>query len=318
MKKIFILINLLLIIISCSALPVKTFVLNTTENNEIVFVKGMSGCENLLLLNDSNAFYVTDLSGYVYMIDGTSIKDFKIIKQLKLSDYALGIDIGKDGYLYVGASVADWINKGGPVYRINKNLDAYKKITDDIPGLNGLTIDNSGNIYIATGNMKFGNPKGAILKIENNNGIYGYPEIFIPDLKSANGLYFNPADNCMIFTEVFNGVKKVNLDSKKINKIFGKTRIVEGFDDVCIDKSGNYWVADQPNGFIKMYDPKTGMVYRFIFKDIGIASSCRIRIHNDREYLYVTEIKTNKNSNAYDGRGIIIIPVDILLNKINL
>jgi len=298
---------------NCSALKVKTIHISDI-NKEMVLVDGMNGCENLYLSKENSDVFVTDLSGYIYLIKGSSYKELKVIKSVKLNDYALGIDKGRDGYLYVLASSKDWLKKGGGVNKIDVDLNKPEQITKDFPGVNGLAIDKKNNLYFVAGNMKFLNPKGTIYIMKPlDNNKYDEPEIFMENLKSPNGLFYNEKDNILIFTEVFSGVKTLNLSDNKISPVHGKSRLVEGFDDVCIDSRGNYWTADQPNGFLKMYDPKTKLVTRFLFADFGVASSCRIRVENGKELIYAAEFKKNKRSKEIDGRGIVIIPIDLLL-----
>lgn len=303
------------IIINCYALKVKT--INIADiNNDIVFVQGMKGCENLYLSKKNTDIFLSDLTGNIYLIKGSSYKELKVIKVLKINDYALGISMGGDGYLYAASASTDWLKKGGGVCKINANLNNHEQITKNFPGINGLAIDNKNNIYFVSGNMNFLNPKGAIYIMKPlDNGGYHEPEIFIDGLKSPNGLFFNEKDNVLIFTEVFHGVKSINIADKKIKLVHGKSRLVEGFDDVCIDSRGNCWTADQPNGFLKMYDPRTNMITRFLFSDFGVASSCRIRFENGKEFIFVTEFKQDKRSNKIDGRGIVIIPIDLLIRQ---
>lgn len=135
------------------------------------------------------------------------------------------------------------------------------------------------------------------------------PVEYLSGLSSPNGLNVGIETGNIIFSETFKGISSLDLKSNEIKKVFGKSRIVEGFDDLCLDSQGNYWVADQPNGFIKMYKPGSDKVIYFRNKAFGIASSCRIRFDEGEEMLYISEIKRNRKSKDYDGRGIIVIPV---------
>ena len=302
------------LVCACSTSRVKTHYLSKNDFSNINFIEGMKGCENLHLSKNSLDIFVTDLTGKLYLISGTSHENLNVVKLLRINDYVLGIDEGSDKYLYVLSSSKEWLKKGGGINKIDVNLGKQEKITFDFAGVNGLAIDNQNNIYFTVGNMNMLKPKGAIYimkALENNK--YDTPIIFIENLKSPNGLFYDKKNNSLIFTEVFSGVKSINLENNKIKSIFGKTRLIEGFDDLCVDSKGNYWVADQPNGFIKMYNSHLNQVKRFLFKEFGVASSCRIRIDDGKEFIYVTEIKKNKNSKEYDGRGVIIIPIDLLL-----
>ena len=99
------------------------------------------------------------------------------------------------------------------------------------------------------------------------------------------------------------------------NDLNSKTRIVEGFDDLCVDSIGRIWVGDQPNGCIKMFNPNVNIIYKISIEDIGVITSCKIRKENGEEILYITEMKKPK-SKEFDGRGIIIIPLKEVIDKI--
>jgi hypothetical protein len=84
------------------------------------------------------------------------------------------------------------------------------------------------------------------------------------------------------------------------------------FDDLCQDQAGNLWVADPGSGSLKEYIPGSGEVIRFKIRGIGQVSSCRIRIENGEEIIYLTELKQNPNkmlSGPFDGRGVFSMPL---------
>jgi len=280
--------------------------------NNLIFVKGMNGAENIYLENDSQKFYATDCSGTVYLIDGETREDLKIIKQKKLGDeykYCLGIDKGPDNFMYVGASGKNWLKKGGAIFKMNMNLENAKKVTDYYVGMNGLCIDKKSNIYFASGNMNLINDKGKIYKMnKNQKGGYDSPEILIDNLGTANGLFYDKKNDLLFYTEVFKGASVFNLNTLKKVFLFGRTKLVEGFDDLCVDKMGNVWVGDQPDGFIKKYDPVNNTVTKYKIAGMGVASSCRIRVENGEEIIYIAEIK-QPGSKKYDGRGVMSFPI---------
>ena len=316
--KIILLLVLLISLYSCSSIQVYTVKVTGHEIiNNTKFIKGMSGCENIYLSTTDLKFYVSDLNGYLYFFDiDLSSNDFKITNKIKLDFYVLGITKGIDGSIYVATSSKKWLDEGGVIIKINEENNIQEKVSDYYPGINGLTSDSEGNLYFTAGNMSFLQPNGAIYIIKKENNEFKREEILADNLKSPNGLYYDRNEHTLAFTEVFTGTKEIDLEKGDINLIFGKTRIVEGFDDLCKDRNGNYWVADPPNGAIKMYNPIKKEVIRFVFEEFGIASSCKIRVENGEEMLYITEIKQSNKSKEYDGRGVLILPINQLFDKI--
>ncbi len=277
----------------------------------LLWVKGMEGCENICLEKDLSGFYATDLSGSLYRAAGNPSVGYEIAEKVELGRYALGIAAGNDGRLYAGAGGADWLKTGGSVLRMEKNAlsGGYEKITRDYPGLNGLCMDREGDLYFTTGNFNYIRPEGSIYKMElNGKGEYDKPVVLLSGLRSANGLYYSEKEDALFFTEVFMGVKKYVIGTGKTEKIFGKSRLIEGFDDLCIDSSGNIWVADPPSGSIKRYDSQGKKVTCYAFLDFGVASSCRTGISGGREYIFISEIR-QKGSKEYDGRGVMVLPL---------
>lgn len=305
----------LLFFVSCVTVVDKTVDIPALADVNGRLVTAMKGAENLVLVPDSLRLYVTDLSGYVHLIDGTNVNRLEIVKSLQISDMALGIEIDPDGYLYVNAATTDeWMDEGGAVYRVDAELESAERITGGYPGINGMTQDSEGNLYFAIGNLKLFGAKGAIYKMTyQGNGEYSNPEEFISDLKSPNGMFYDSSQNRLIFTEVFKGVSAYDLDDDTTEPLVGKSRTVEGFDDVCLDSNGDIIIADPPDGLAKIYDANSDMVLLIRIGDTGIGSACQTRITEGVEYLYVTERLTNKQSKEQDGRGLYIIPLDELM-----
>ncbi|MBN1382256.1 MAG: hypothetical protein JXA41_11315 [Deltaproteobacteria bacterium] len=86
------------------------------ELDRAVFVQGMNACENLYVDKQTMRVYVTDLGGFLHLLDGESREQLKIRKSLRIGRFGLGIDKGPDGLLYVGFSqynTQGWIERGG-------------------------------------------------------------------------------------------------------------------------------------------------------------------------------------------------------------
>ena len=299
-------------------LNVRTVKVALEDLDRAVFVQGMNGCENLIVDNDSLRIYVSDLDGYVHLVDGDSREHLRVVRSMQVAEeYALGIDRGPDGFLYVGASGKDWLKTGGAVYRLDRGLEKSEKLTAEFPGLNGLVFDGSGNLYFASGKMSILSRRGAIYRMEiSPAGGHARPEIFLADRKNPNGLFYSGKENRVVFTEMLTGVSRFDPETGEVEKILGKTRVLEAYDDVCMDRDGTYWVTDPPGGFIKRYNPNEGELTRYIVEGVGQTSACGVREENGEQILYVTELKQSRGkplSQKFDGRGVVGIPVRELL-----
>lgn len=74
-------------------------------------------------------------------------------------------------------------------------------------------------------------------------------------------------------------------------------------------------MTDPGDGFLKMYDVPSKTIVRYKISGIGQTSSCRIRDEHGAEIIYVTELKQTRNamSKVFDGRGLVIIPLESLV-----
>lgn len=308
---------LVTVFIGCTSKERNQIILSKDQLKEFYFIDKMKGSENLYLYNNSLDLLVTDLSGHISKISGNSLHNLQVVKSVKLNFYTLGVVSGANRKVYVLTNNKNWPRLGGELISLDSNFKNQASIKKDISGVNGMTIDKDSNIYFVTGNMSLYKPRGSIYKLEYKNGTYKEPQIFQDSLKSPNGLFYSDKENKLIFTEVFRGVKSISLKDKKIQSIFGKSQTVEGFDDLCMDSKGNYWVADPPFGFIKMYNPISQKIYRFELREFGVASSCKVRFHESKEYIYITEMRKSKWSLGFDGRGVIVLPLEELMRFIN-
>lgn len=297
-----------------SQLKVRTVESDLGNHRGVVLVSGMKGCENLYLDQNSLRLYVTDLHGYIHLINGPSRSDLKLVKsKMVAGEFALGVGAGPDGYLYVAASERDWRKQGGAVYRVDRDLERTEKLTGNLPGINGLAFDQSGNLYLAASNMSFFRPRGAVYSMKIGlDGRFTPPEVLAGGRKIVNGMYFSEKDNRLYFSETLSGVYQLLPGRGQVEKVFAKAKTMDFFDDLCQDQAGNLWVADPGSGSLKEYIPGSGELIRFKIRGIGQVSSCRIRIESGEEILYLTELKQNPDkmlSQDFDGRGVFSIPL---------
>lgn len=310
MYKVIIQIVLINLLFGCRSLPKEVI---DISNIDYTLIEGMEGVENTYTVPESMDLYASDCSGYLYKVSYDN--KFVIDNKVKVGDFALGITMDK-GILYFAASGSDWSNVGGSIYKADYNLKNIEKMTLNYPGINGVTSDDKSNIYFTVGKMNPFDKNGIIYKLNSTN-MQVEPEPLLTGLKCPNGLDYDKKSNSLIFSETFKGINEFDLNSKQKRNVFGKSRVVEGFDDICKDSKGNYWVGDQPNGFIKMYNPKQNRVFYFRSEQFGVSSSCKIRIEDGKDILYVAEIKQSGKSKNYDGRGVFVFEVEDLRIIIN-
>lgn len=290
------------------------------ELNNTRFVQGMQAGENLYLDTTSMRAYVTDLNGYVYLLDGHSWNDLEIVKSLKIGNYVLGIDKGPDGWLYVGAggpNAEDWITQGGAIFKLDMTLEQQVKLTENYPALNGVAFDGEGRCYFATvSKYDFLHPNGEVYMMEiAPDGTLSEPQKLLANVGLANGVHYNKQMNRLYLSNTIERVVAFNPGQIAIEEIYLKTKYLEAIDDLCTDSQGNLWMTDPFDGFVKMYDSQNKRLVRYVIDGVGQTSACGIRKEGGEEILYVTEIKTKREplSENYDGRGVVILPLQSLL-----
>jgi sugar lactone lactonase YvrE len=285
------------------------------ELPEAIFMKGMTGCENLYLDDASQSVYVTDLQGHVHWLNGETWDTLKIVKSKKIGEFVLGIAKGPDKRLYLNVcekGIEGWKEEGGAVWRIDLDLTGPEKLTRYYQCINGLAIDRSGNLYFASANASIMHPEGNVYRMTIGiTDSYAKPELFLSDVGWANGLYFNPGENRFYFSNTVEGCFTFSPGIPKLEAIYYKTKILETLDDLCTDTKGRLWMTDPGKSTVKVFDPKTRQLNRYKIKGIGQTSSCRIRLEHGEAILYITELKRTQDplSQVLDGRGLLIMPL---------
>ena len=286
---------------------------------EARFITGMNGCENLFPEDNSTGVYVSCLDGRIHYLDSDRSGNMAIRKSFKAGNAVMGLSVDKEGSLIAAVcnnSRKEWRTKGGSLYRVSRDLVTMEKISEDFPSLNGICFDSAGNIYFASSNFNIFNPDGTIYKmLYDGDGIFRSPEPFIKDAGLANGLYYDHFQDKIFFSNTMSGVYEFSPGENILKDVYLKLRFMEACDDLCTDISGNVWMTDPGYSTIKMFNPGTSYLVRFMIEGIGQTSSCRIRSENGREMLYITELKkTHQPMSAnFDGRGVLIIPAQSLL-----
>lgn len=307
------------IIYASAGIKTKTVAVDFDDLAGAVFVKVGRGCEDLYLEPESLRIYVTDRRGNIHLVDGPSREGLSVVKSAALGrSSAFGLAESPYGVLYVAACDDGWLERGGGIFRVDKELESAEKIAGYFPGLNGLAFDGRGNLFFAVSNVSFLEGKGVIYRMRRlRGGGYAAPKIFLPDRRCVDGIYYAAGEGRVCFTETFSGVSALDPRTTAVEAVLGKTSVVEAFGDLCAGAGGGLWIADPGGGFIKYYDPGKKELTRYKIKGLGRPSSCRIRLEGGEEILYVTEIKKGRGlggllSKNYDGRGVAVIPAKAL------
>lgn len=290
---------------------------------DAVLISGMTGCENLYLDNDSMRAYVTDLSGYLHLVNGETHETMEIETSIKIGNMGFGIDKGPDDNLYFSASedssescVFGNCKYNAAIYRADMDLELpITKITEDYRGINGLTFDASGGCYFVSSDFTLFKPQGEIYLMQvAADGSVSPPEVFLANAGFANGLHYNKNQELIYLSKTTEGVFTFRRSEPFLQKVFTTFT-----DDLCTDKSGRVWTSGALYMSLLMYDQENRTVAIYAIEGFGDASSCRIREENGKEYIYITELNLplqpgQRWTTTFDGRGIAIIPLDSLLS----
>lgn len=289
----------------------------------IRYTRGINGGENLHLDPLSFKSYITALDGTIHLFDGENRFSLMEVTSIHPGDSALGIAADAQGNIYFGSGKGEWLKEGAAIWKASPDLTNAIQLTSAFPCLNGVDMDDAGNLYFASAKLSLLNPGGNIYKISAQqlaSGTNLSTQLFLPDLKvSANGVFIEPQHQTLYFSGTFKGVESISLDGKDRTPIVGKSRMVEGFDDLCVDGRGLLYIADQPNGFLKLFDMESGQLWRIHLDGFGVASSCRmreeisIRTGEKEEIIYVTEFKKKTGDSDFSGDCFVSLPVEMIL-----
>jgi sugar lactone lactonase YvrE len=286
------------------------------------FITGMNGCENILPEEGGKGVYVSCLDGHINYLYPDSSGSFRILKSFKAGNAVMGLSVDKEGSLLAAVcfnSLKEWRTKGGAVCRISRDLITVEKISADFPSMNGVCSDDAGNLYFTSSNFNIFHPEGTIYRMLNkDDGSFQAPEPFIRDVGLANGLFYDHYQDKIFFSNTLGGVYEFSPGENILTPVYLKLRFMEACDDLCTDISGNLWMTDPGHSAVKMYNPGTNRLVRFVIEGIGQTSSCRIRSENGREMIYITELKTSYQpmSETFDGRGVLVVPAQSLLKLV--
>jgi sugar lactone lactonase YvrE len=284
------------------------------------FISGMKGCENVLPLESSSGVYISCLDGYIHSLGKDQSGKYIILKSFKAGEAVLGMTLAGEKGLFAAVCTGpleSWRSAGGAVYFISGDFNKMEKLTADHPSINGLCSDVEGNLYFTSSNFNYLNPEGSVyMAVRGEDGRFELPMTFIPDAGLANGLYFDPNNERIFFSNTIGGVYSFAPGAHDFKEEYLKTRFMEACDDLCTDSGGNIWMTDPGHSSIKMFNPGTNRLTRFVIEGMGQASSCRSRTENGIEMLFITELKKSNEirNTEFDGRGALVLPAKSLLS----
>jgi sugar lactone lactonase YvrE len=288
----------------------------------VQFVEGMNGAENLWFRPNSTGFFVTCLDGQIHYIDQDGNGKYRIMKSIRPGTAVTGICPVSDSMLAVIVCrhpMEEWISKGGSVYLMPVSMDTLIRISDDFPAANGICTDSRGNLYFTSCNFKFTHPEGNLYLMEKKtDGSYSIPVPLFENTGLSNGMSYDRRQDRIFFSNTIGGVYSFVPGETSYRPEYLKLHFMEACDDLCTDISGNIWMTDPGHSAVKVFNPGTNRLMRFIIKGTGQTSSCRIRNESGQEMVYLTELKQENQTSQriFDGKRVVIVPARDLLGKI--
>jgi sugar lactone lactonase YvrE len=285
------------------------------------FVEGMTGCENIAMAAEGNGFFVSSLDGRIHYVDREAGGKYSVVTSYKAGSQALGLALDTAGRVLAGVNKLTpelWTRTGALIERFETGFTEAVTLTGNYPSLNGIAADTKGNVYFTSSNFSILSPEGALYRMTpSDHSGYSEPEVIFGDAGLANGLYYDERRDAIYFSNTLEGVYLLNLTSGSVERVYLKTRFMEACDDLCTDIAGNIWMADPGTSTVKMFNPGTRTLLRFVIEGIGQTSSVRIRTEGSQEMLYITELKRTQSvrSENFDGRGVVIVPAGELIRR---
>lgn len=294
--------------------------LDSLENAR--FITGMTGPENLWLDPDGMKAMVTTLDGRIHCLDGPDYLSLEIQQTFIAGTSAHGITRVSDSAFAVilnSHGMDEWVNVGAALHLLELPEGGMHPISDDFPAANGVCTDNLGNLYFSSSNFSFLSPEGTIFFVQRGtDGSFAAPAPYFANAGLANGMFYDSHEDRIYFSNTMGGVYSFVPGEQEYREEFLKTRFMEACDDLCTDIAGNLWMTDPGYSTVKLFNPGTGVLTRFVIRGVGQTSSCRIRNEQGTEMIYITELKSKQApvSKKFDGRGVLVIPARDLLRYI--
>ena len=288
-------------------------------------VSGMNGAENLTFDKD-NFLYITTLDGMLYKISPGFSEDkgqLRIVKRIRLGEACRGIDIEDDGWIYVAVDKGKKRN----IFRIDSTLCNQELLVENVPGLNGITLDTTGYLYYTSSSSNPFARNGKIhrIKVSPLESDMPEPEVVLQDLGMVNGLavFRNTLQKQILyFTQTYKGVYSFDLSGWEKN---GDVAIMPFFslkgcgcigafchhvyDDLTVAADGTVWVClNSEQAVVSIKNGIAGVMYSS--PDFGAPSSCTFPRGEgvQSNSMYITEVAQKGCSLKFNGRGIWVLP----------
>jgi hypothetical protein len=271
-------------------------------------------CENLLLDTTSLTLFVSSMSGHLFSFNGARREDLAK-NQLDLGKIAKGYcsGIARDvrGNVYVGVTnsccivTKSWIVKFDLPARKRDTLTTLK---NPFTMINGISYDGVSGLYFCCEPYLWA---GGVYRLKL---VAPYQvDTVVRRTWLANGISASNTDSLVYFTKTTRGLfcfGRANPGAIVKPRRLLKGSLCNSFDDFCIDKSGRFWIADPERSRIRVADVHNGTIIHIKFRNFGYPTSCRTRIEDGREYLYVTGAKKS------NGFGVVSASTDEILNAV--
>ena len=288
------------------------------------FVDCMNGAENLAF-DGKGSMYVSGLDGFIYKIRPTEnpYRGYVELKE-KVGDICFDIEMGPDGFIYVGIEKKIGTRKVRRIAKLTENLLNLTYLSDHISDLNGMAQDHQGYLYYTS--SKLFSQKGVIYRVKfGKDENFKHPETVIDNVGLVNGLTFfhdGPDGPVLYYTELTNGVWKFRLNgsNEKPKQIFRPSGSLQIFDDLTTDRKGNIWFtvnSDRAMVLIKAPLENVQPTDAYRIGVLGAPSSCKFGIGSGfrSDFLYITEFGLKGRSPVHNGRGVWVLPVDEIFPK---
>ncbi len=211
--------------------------------------------------------------------------------------------------------------------------DGGRAINATFRELTGISVDHSGNLYIAdyyNGRVRKVNAAGIISTIAGNNGVRGYSgdggAATAARLATPSGVVFDETSGKIYIADSYNDCIRM-IDTAGIIHTVAGSRI-RGFsgdggpataarfnipNDVKLDHSGKLYIADAYNFRIRVYDPATGLINTFAGGTRGTGGDGRAAT---AAQIDLTNIAVDDNDNVYDVEYTSVRKINIYVSPI--
>ena len=262
------------------------------------------GVENLTF-DGEGAMYVSGLNGFIYKVAPTAdLFHGTIVAAKKVGKLCLGIVVGPDGFIYIGVEDEHGDNR---IAKISKDFATVTFLTTgNTKGLNGLSKGADGFLYFGSSRIFPYFAGGKLFRARiGDDASFAKPELLAEGLGVVNGVVIAPDAKTVYFTETFGSLKRLDLATKAVTKVFTPKGFFTVLDDLTLAPDGSFWVALNSSGCIlHLIDGKPE--YCAKVGDLKVPSSLRFGSGPgfNPDDLYVSEFGPTRRMLTMKGRGV--------------